>query len=238
MAARQFPRPARKPARTRPVEAAQPGPSNRRRLARRLIEETAWPPQAPKGGRAEAQGKQDRRAQAPGRRQRLSNYGAGEADQNGNQDAHRCEDRQRRPAGHVAALSGRKRQRLEEGRESPFKAEPGDRVACECPEHGQGERQAKSPQQLVIPEFRPRGMEGEHDIGDRIGQQRAAAEPDPGEIAAPHRPQAGDELAPEQYQDKPVVPHWFVIMVPTREKVTAIVPRVGRRLTRPRPALR
>ncbi|RWL46288.1 MAG: hypothetical protein EOR62_29920 [Mesorhizobium sp.] len=117
----------------------------------------------------------------------------------------------------MAALSGRKRQRLEEGRESPFKAEPGHRVARERPEHGQGERQAKGPQKLGVPQFRRRGMQGEHDIGDGIGQQRAAAEPDPGEIAAPHRPQAGDELAPEQYQDKPVVPHWFVIMVPTRE---------------------
>ncbi|RUW64262.1 hypothetical protein EOA28_35520 [Mesorhizobium sp. M2A.F.Ca.ET.067.02.1.1] len=118
----------------------------------------------------------------------------------------------------MAALSGAKRQRLEEGRESAFKAEPGDCVACERPEYGQGERQAKRPQELVVPQFRRRGMQGKHDIGDRIGQQRAAAEPDPGEIAAPHRPQAGDELAPEQYQDKPVVPHWFAIMVPTLER--------------------
>ncbi|WP_185975148.1 hypothetical protein [Mesorhizobium sp. WSM4310] len=47
-----------------------------------------------------------------------------------------------------------------------------------------------------------------------INEQPAAAERNPGKIAASHRAQAGDQLSPEQYQDKPVVPHWSVIMFP------------------------
>jgi hypothetical protein len=98
-----------------------------------------------------------------------------------------------------------------------LKAEPGHRIARDRAEDRQSKRQVEGPQKLVVAQPRRAGLQGKHDIGDRIGHQRAAAEPDPGEIAASHRPQAGDELAPEQYQDKPVVPHWFVIMVPTRE---------------------
>ncbi|TPJ56822.1 hypothetical protein [Mesorhizobium sp. B2-7-1] len=63
-------------------------------------------------------------------------------------------------------------------------------------------------------EFRRRSIQGDHDIGDRIGQKTTAAERNPGKIAAPHRTQAGDQLAPQQYQDKPVVPHWTVIIFP------------------------
>ncbi|WP_176477032.1 hypothetical protein [Mesorhizobium sp. WSM4313] len=58
-----------------------------------------------------------------------------------------------------------------------------------------------------MPQSRRAGMQGKHDIGDRIGRQPAAAERNPGKIAASHRAQPGDQLSPEQCQDKPVVPH-------------------------------
>ncbi|MBZ9823155.1 hypothetical protein [Mesorhizobium sp. CA4] len=51
-------------------------------------------------------------------------------------------------------------------------------------------------------------MQSDDNIRNRVSQKSTAAERNPGEIAAPHCAQADDQLAPEQYQDKPVVPHW------------------------------
>ncbi|MER9896133.1 hypothetical protein NKJ40_29605 [Mesorhizobium sp. M0119] len=67
-----------------------------------------------------------------------------------------------------------------------------------APRTAKGKRRAEDPQKLVVAQPRRARVQGWHDM-DPIGQQPATAERDPAEIAAPHCPQTGDELAPEQY---------------------------------------